>query len=159
MASTVANYVSQRKPSIVVRGVGAAMCLYIMTTCCDQERDVFDRGVHSQPGLRVWLGILTITVPLVRYCRRYVVRPTPIFAIGVVQRLVTWLNTGCVISIHRPPSFCQTMPCSHFMLILRYVHFVDNEDTTTDVYAHGKCRRCWTMFANVFESRTHRDAS
>ena len=30
------------------------------------------------------------------------------------------------------PSFCQAMSCSRFMLILRYLHFVDNEDTTTD---------------------------
>ena len=26
----------------------------------------------------------------------------------------------------------QTMPCSRFMLILSYLHFVDNEDATTD---------------------------
>ena len=28
------------------------------------------------------------------------------------------------------------MPCSRFMIILRYLHFVDNEDATTDRSMH-----------------------
>ena len=82
----------------------------------------------------MWLGILITTLPnrsvLQKIC-------APIVDNGDLcdrrcskdGRLAEYWSRHFYTST---PSFCQAMPCSRFMLILRSVHFVDNEDTTTD---------------------------
>ena len=55
-----------------------------------------------------------------------------IFAMGVVQKVGRLAEYWSRHFYTLTPSFWQTMPCSRFMLILRYLHFVDNEDATTD---------------------------
>ena len=64
------------------------------------------------PELRTWIGM--------------------IFAMGVVQKVGRLAEYWSRHFYTSTPSFWQTMPCSRFMLNLRYLHFVDSEDATTD---------------------------
>ena len=64
------------------------------------------------PELRTWLGLL--------------------LTMNVIQktgRLAEYWSTNAATFT---PAFSKTMPCSRFLHILRYLHFVDNQDATVD---------------------------
>ena len=64
------------------------------------------------PELRTWLGLL--------------------FTMGVVKKIGRLAEYWSVHVATLTPVFCQTMPCKRFMQILRFLHFVNNEDETLD---------------------------
>ena len=68
------------------------------------------------PELRTWIGL--------------------IFAMGVVQKVGRLAEYWSRHFYTSTPSLRQTMPCSRFMIILRYLHFIDNEDATIERATH-----------------------
>ena len=55
-------------------------------------------------------------------------------------------------------AFSWTMPCKCFLHILRFLHFIKNEDATVDK-TRGRYRSCWTISANLSVKYTLPDAS
>ena len=72
------------------------------------------------PELRSWLGL--------------------IFAMGVVQKIGRLSDYWSMHANTSTPAFSRTMPCKRFMHILRFLHFIDNEDATVD-----KTVRTWKV--------------
>ena len=72
------------------------------------------------PELRSWLGL--------------------IFAMGVVQKIGRLSDYWSTHANTSTPAFSRTMPCKRFLHILRFLHFIDNEDATVD-----KTVRTWKV--------------
>ena len=64
------------------------------------------------PELRSWLGL--------------------IFAMGVVQKIGRLSDYWSTHANTSTLAFSRTMPCKRFLHILRFLHFIDNEDATVD---------------------------
>ena len=55
-----------------------------------------------------------------------------IFAMGLVQKIGRLSDYWSTHANTSTPAFSRTMPCKRFLHILRFLHFINNEDATID---------------------------
>ena len=74
----------------------------------------------TMPELKTWLGLM--------------------ITMGVVQKKGRIGEYWSTHWLTQTPAFCETMPKTRFLQILRFIHFVDNQDTSID-----KTNKMWKI--------------